>query len=817
MNWFSITLILLVTVMLLPFRLLAAELKNWSCWKDFLNYERTVGKLENNTQRINFLENCRQADLIPRFLKFRVPNNGCFDEKSVQEFQGKLLRKELYTAKDDLKRCHEKLKQIRATVCAKVPRKLLPSIAVYTRISRVEFRCELVRKHSRKLAMLSQEQERPLFNVKNTVVLCGLDKNPPSYIMQTLSLGPKNAVLDKFNPHDILAELDELLVHCKRNGISEETVSDINIKTLNYIKRCKKLKSSRNILLTKRYLNENDLVAVPFDKGIGICVMKRQDYHQKLDDILNLPQFEKVIKPRKNAIHPVLKEEERIVNVLKQLRDDGKVTRDLYKKLKPRGSQPARLYGLGKVHKTAIPTRPVLSMPGSSYYKIGVQVAEWLSKVPACQINASTKEIADSLKNVQLEEDEELVSFDVSSLYTNVPVMEAIDICTELLFDGNQEAPPVDKETFKVLAQISSCNVIMLTHNGYYRQTDGLAMGSPPAPHLANGWMSTHDDKIAEGSKLYFRYMDDIIRDIKTRKIEEKLVEINNIHPKLNFTIERQQKVRQEGQIPFLDMRIINRNGQLSSTWYSKPSDTGLIMNFHALAPKRYKRSVVSGFVHRIYRACSSWANVHASLEKAKQILEHNQYPPMFYNPIIEETLSKILENENKEKPAVEQHGQQEEGNNDVRRQLFFLQYRGKASEDFARALHKINAPCTVVMTLRKLKTVLPSLKPAVDKFLRSGVVYQIKCPRCGARYVGYTCRHLVTRFKEHLQPSKTVKKHLQRCRTNVHLMKDVEILDSSARGEVYLQIREALWIKETSPTINVKDEFKSRALTLKW
>ena len=29
--------------------------------------------------------------------------------------------------------------------------------------------------------------------------------------------------------------------------------------------------------------NENDLVAVPFDKGIGICVMKRQDYHQKLD------------------------------------------------------------------------------------------------------------------------------------------------------------------------------------------------------------------------------------------------------------------------------------------------------------------------------------------------------------------------------------------------------------------------------------------------------------------------------------------------------------------------------------------------------
>ena len=139
--------------------------------------------------------------------------------------------------------------------------------------------------------------------------------------METLSLGPKNAVQDKFNPHDVSAELDDLLVHCKKNGISEETVSDINIKTLNYIKRCKKMKSSRNIQLTKRYLKENDLVAAPFDKGIGICVMKRQDYHRKLDDILNLPQFEKVVNTRKNAKHPVLKEEECVVDTLKELKN----------------------------------------------------------------------------------------------------------------------------------------------------------------------------------------------------------------------------------------------------------------------------------------------------------------------------------------------------------------------------------------------------------------------------------------------------------------------------------------------------------------
>ena len=66
-------------------------------------------------------------------------------------------------------------------------------------------------------------------------------------------------------------------------------------------------------------------------------------------------------------------------------------------------------------------------------------------------------------------------------------------------------------------------------------------------------------------------------------------------------------------------------------------------MNYHALAPKRYKRSVVSGFVHRIYRACSTWENFHTSLTKAKLILEKNQYPPTFYEPLVRQTLNDIL------------------------------------------------------------------------------------------------------------------------------------------------------------------------------
>ena len=211
-----------------------------------------------------------------------------------------------------------------------------------------------------------------------------------------------------------------------------------------------------------------------------------------------------------------------IVETLKELRDSGKIDVSLYRKCKPRGSQPARLYGLAKVHKDVIPLRPVLSMPGSCYHKTAVQVADWLSVVDECKINSSTEQISQMLKSVTLEEDEELVSFDVVSLYTNVPVLEAIQVCADLLYSGKYEIPPVDKETFVTLAKMSSCNVLMLTHDGYYRQVDGLAMGSPPAPHFANGWLSQFDGKIKGEAKLFSRYMNDTILDIKRNEKRRK-------------------------------------------------------------------------------------------------------------------------------------------------------------------------------------------------------------------------------------------------------------------------------------------------------
>ena len=138
-----------------------------------------------------------------------------------------------------------------------------------------------------------------MLNVSKTVITYGLNYDLPKYVMDTLSLGPKSAVLDKVNPKNILAELDLFLDFCKSNNVDDGMITDINVKTLAYIKKCQKQKEPRHIMMTKRYLKDNDLLAIPFDKGVGICVMKKPTYHSKLDQIISLPQFKKVFPAKK--------------------------------------------------------------------------------------------------------------------------------------------------------------------------------------------------------------------------------------------------------------------------------------------------------------------------------------------------------------------------------------------------------------------------------------------------------------------------------------------------------------------------------------
>ena len=270
-------------------------------------------------------------------------------------------------------------------------------------------------------------------------------------------------------------------------------------------------------------------------------------------------------------------------------------------------------------------------------------------------------------------------------------------------------------------------------------------------------------------------------------------------------------EVEDNGSLPFLDTLLQrDKEGNITSRWYSKKSDTGLVMNYHSLAPEIYKRSVVCGTVHRIIRACSTWKIIHESLEKAKRILQNNQYPPSFYDPIIAKCVKSFFMPNDKE---IEKPEEKES----VDEKMIFLQYRGKLTDKFKCSLRKLGVPIKIILTLRKLRTVLPSLKPLIEKSFKSGIVYQITCPRCNSRYVGQSVRHLLTRIKEHSRRSTPVGSHFHLCNNNtISIDNDVKILTTS-NSQRQLLIKEALFINGLKPSLNTKDEYRSHTLVIKF
>ena len=225
------------------------------------------------------------------------------------------------------------------------------------------------------------------------------------------------------------------------------------------------------------------------------------------------------------------------------------------------------------------------------------------------------------------------------------------------------------------------------------------------------------------------------------------------------------------------------------------------------------KTTVVQSFVHRIHRSCSSRENVLSSLERAKEVLDKNQYPSSFYDPIITKTLQKIDAPIVEQEPIQNQDSPTEES---TPKHQFKIQYRGTVTDTFVKTLYNIKAPVLPVITIRKIRTFVSTLKAKVPDEIASRVVYKITCPSCHACYVGQTDRHTCTRFGEHkTRKSEPVRKHFEPCAKRLALFSDMIILHRTTKSIAFLETLEALYIREIKPTLNTRDEWRSRELTI--
>ena len=205
-----------------------------------------------------------------------------------------------------------------------------------------------------------------------------------------------------------------------------------------------------------------------------------------------------------------------------------------------------------------------------------------------------------------------------------------------------------------------------------------------------------------------------------------------------------------------------------------------------------------------------------SSLRRAKAVLEKKQYPEEFYEPIIGETINKIQMSTNQPNTREAQDTTSSQPATQSPKHMMKIQYRGAITDKFVKSLYDAHAPIVTVITLRKIRTFVSPLKAKVPDEIASRIVYQITCPGCQACYVGQTDRHKRTRFGEHKTRRKEpVRKHFDVCAKRKAEPSDMVILHKTTKSIAFLETLEELYIRELKPTLNTRDEWRRRKLTI--
>jgi len=167
--------------------------------------------------------------------------------------------------------------------------------------------------------------------------------------------------------------------------------------------------------------------------------------------------------------------EDSLISYLRKLKD--KIIDDaIFHKILPCGSTPGVLYSLPKVQKLGCPFRPIVSSINTDNYNLASYLVRKLQPISTNEFTIKDSfSFADWAKTYN-HNNEMMCSFDVSSLFTNVPLDETIQICLDKLY-----APPtLPRSVSKVLLEFATKKSHFIFDGQYYDQIDGVAMGHSP-------------------------------------------------------------------------------------------------------------------------------------------------------------------------------------------------------------------------------------------------------------------------------------------------------------------------------------------------
>ena len=179
-----------------------------------------------------------------------------------------------------------------------------------------------------------------------------------------------------------------------------------------------------------------------------------------------------------------------------------------------------------------------------------------------------------------------------------------------------------------------------------------------------------------------------------------------------------------------------------------------MLLNFCICAPLQFKKNIIDGKVHKIFRSTSTWELYHEAMMINRLQWEENQHPEEWSSKVESETLRK-----------------------DLGQKLYQLRRKlGQKMTSETRNPHcscfnieEIEVNCLETrfaasprhkLCLRKLTIALPFLKSSFSRDLKSNVVYKLSCCGCNSSYARQTVQRLATKVEEHKKEDSSVGIH---------------------------------------------------------
>ena len=209
---------------------------------------------------------------------------------------------------------------------------------------------------------------------------------------------------------------------------------------------------------------------------------------------MNQPTYRAIPQDPTNTI------KNKLVNILKRVKNQTGLDNVTYKSLYPTGCVPHKFYGLPKIHKLDTLLRPIVSSCGPVTYGVAKELTKILKSLVGespHHIN-STQDFVEQVKQFTLAPKECLSSYDVSALFTSVPVDTALGVIRIYW----KKTPTLNDRIVLLIKNIillqEFClkNIYFSFQDQFYEQVKDTAMVSPISPIVANLYMKYFSKKL---------------------------------------------------------------------------------------------------------------------------------------------------------------------------------------------------------------------------------------------------------------------------------------------------------------------------------